>query len=113
MWLRLKGPLRLMSVETLSTGIEASGTGDSLNSGDPAVHPAARHRLYVSGISSEEFPALVIARSLLCLACITNILKTVIRVTLSYTTCIEPPVLTATEFTAVCWSWFFDRRDIM
>ena len=41
--LRLKGALRLMSVENLSTGIEAIATGESLNSGDPAVHPAARH----------------------------------------------------------------------
>ena len=30
--------------ENLSTGIEASATGESLNSGDPAVYPAARHR---------------------------------------------------------------------
>ena len=43
MRLRLKGALRLMSVENLSTGIEASASGESLNSGDPAVHPAARH----------------------------------------------------------------------
>ena len=34
-----------MSVENLSTGIEASVTGESLNSGDTAVHPAARHCL--------------------------------------------------------------------
>ena len=34
-----------MSVKNLSTGIEASATGESLNSGDPAVHPAARHIL--------------------------------------------------------------------
>ena len=33
-----------MSVENLSTGIEASATGKSLNSGDVAVHPAARHK---------------------------------------------------------------------
>ena len=32
-----------MSVENLSTGIEASATGESINSGDVAVHPAARH----------------------------------------------------------------------
>ena len=32
-----------MSVENLSTGIEASASRESLNSGDPAVHPAARH----------------------------------------------------------------------
>ena len=44
MRLRLKGALRLMSVENLSTGIEASATGESLKSGDPAVHAAARHR---------------------------------------------------------------------
>ena len=44
MRLRLKGALRLRSVEDLSTGIEASATGESLNSGDPAVHPAARYR---------------------------------------------------------------------
>ena len=43
--LRLEGALRLMSVENLSTGIEASATGETLNSGDPAVHPAARHSL--------------------------------------------------------------------
>ena len=34
-----------MSVENLSTGIEASATGETLNSGDPAVHPAARHNI--------------------------------------------------------------------
>ena len=45
MRLRLKGELRLMSVENLSTGIEASAAGETRNSGDPAVHPAARHRL--------------------------------------------------------------------
>ena len=58
MRLRLKGALRLMSVENLSTGIEASATGESLNSGDPAVHPAARHKLVTTGsaggISSEK-----------------------------------------------------------
>ena len=43
MRLPLKGALRLVSVENLSTGIEASASGESLNSGDPAVHPAARH----------------------------------------------------------------------
>ena len=48
MRLRLKGALRLMSVENLSTGIEASGTGESLNSGDPAVHPAARHNIDIN-----------------------------------------------------------------
>ena len=32
-------------MKSLSTGIEASATGESLNSGDPAVHPAARHGL--------------------------------------------------------------------
>ena len=31
-------------MKNLSTGIEASATGESLNSGDPAVHPAARHK---------------------------------------------------------------------
>ena len=31
-------------LKKLSTGIEASATGESVNSGDPAVHPAARHR---------------------------------------------------------------------
>ena len=41
--LRLKGALRLMSVENLSIGIESSASGESLNSGDPTVHPAARH----------------------------------------------------------------------
>ena len=42
MRLRLKGAHRLMRVENLSTGIEASATGESLNSGYPAVHPAGR-----------------------------------------------------------------------
>ena len=32
-----------MSVENLSTGVDASASGESLNSGDPAIHPAARH----------------------------------------------------------------------
>ena len=45
MRIRLKGALPLMSVENLSTGTEASASGESLNSGDPAIHPAARHRL--------------------------------------------------------------------
>ena len=40
MRLRLKGALRLISVENLSTGIEASASGESLNR---AVHPASRH----------------------------------------------------------------------
>ena len=31
-------------LKNVSTAIEASATGESLNSGDPAVHPAARHR---------------------------------------------------------------------
>ena len=31
-------------LRNLSTGIEASATGESLNSGDVAVHPAARHK---------------------------------------------------------------------
>ena len=31
------------ALKNLSTGIEASATGESLNSGDPVVHPAARH----------------------------------------------------------------------
>ena len=31
-------------MRNLSTGTEASATGESLNSGDVAVHPAARHR---------------------------------------------------------------------
>ena len=48
MRLRLKGALRIPSVENLSTGIEASATGESLNSGDPAVHPAARHNIDIS-----------------------------------------------------------------
>ena len=34
-------------LRNLSTGIEASATGESLNSGDVAVHPAARHRLNI------------------------------------------------------------------
>ena len=33
-------------LRNLSTGIEASTTGESLNSGDVAVHPAARHKTY-------------------------------------------------------------------
>ena len=32
-------------LRNLSTGTEASATGESLNSGDVAVHPAARHSL--------------------------------------------------------------------
>ena len=32
-------------LRNLSTGTEASATGESLNSGDVAVHPAARHML--------------------------------------------------------------------
>ena len=36
-----------MSVENVSTGIEASASGESLNSGDPAVHPAARHSTFL------------------------------------------------------------------
>ena len=56
MRLRLKGALRLMSVENLSTGIEASATGESLNSGDPAVHSAARHSAhqYLANIAPHE-----------------------------------------------------------
>ena len=45
MRLRHKGALRLMSVENLSTGIETSASGESLNNGDPAVYPAARHNI--------------------------------------------------------------------
>ena len=49
MRLRLKGALRLMSVEILSTGNEASSSGESLNnSGEPAFHPAARHMVDIS-----------------------------------------------------------------
>ena len=48
MRLRLKAELRLMSVENLSSEIEASATGESLNSGDPAVHPAARHNIDIT-----------------------------------------------------------------
>ena len=56
MRLRLKGALRLMSVENLSTGSEASATGESLNSGDPAVHPAARHNIdWLLRVLLEEF----------------------------------------------------------
>ena len=40
-------------LRNLSTGTEASATGESLNSGDVAVHPAARHttkgNIYVPG----------------------------------------------------------------
>ena len=50
MRLRLKGALRLKSVENLSTGSEVSATGESLNSGDPAVHPAARHTPYIMDV---------------------------------------------------------------
>ena len=65
MRLRLKGALRLMSVENLSTGMEASATGESLNSGDPALHPAARHRIQqtvvrIRGGSSLFFLILII-----------------------------------------------------
>ena len=35
-------------MKNLSTGIEARATGEPLNSGDPAVDPAARHSTYVS-----------------------------------------------------------------
>ena len=35
-------------LRNLSTGTEASATGESLNSGDVAVHPAARHNSLVS-----------------------------------------------------------------
>ena len=35
-------------LRNLSTGIEASATGESLNSGDVAGHPAARHRSRIS-----------------------------------------------------------------
>ena len=35
-------------MKNLSTGSEASDTGESLNSGDPAVHPGARHSLLIS-----------------------------------------------------------------
>ena len=38
-------------LRNLSTGIEASATGESLNSGDVAVHPAARHRADVCQLS--------------------------------------------------------------
>ena len=34
-------------MKNLPTGVEASATGESLNSGDPAVHPAARQSLVV------------------------------------------------------------------
>ena len=39
-----KGHFDNWALKDLSTGIEASATGGSLNSGDPAVRPAARHR---------------------------------------------------------------------
>ena len=35
-------------LRNLSTGTEASATGESLNSGDVAVHPAARHSGYAT-----------------------------------------------------------------
>ena len=35
-------------LKNLSTGIEASATGEALNSGDQAVHPAARHNIDIS-----------------------------------------------------------------
>ena len=40
-------------LRNLSTGIEASATGESLNSGDVAVHPAARHRDH--GVNCDRF----------------------------------------------------------
>ena len=42
-------------LKNLSTGIEASATGESLNSGDPAVHPAARHRVSIPWVKSNGF----------------------------------------------------------
>ena len=44
-----------MSVENLSTGIEASASGESLNSGDPAVHPAARHTPHMLSEGKESW----------------------------------------------------------
>ena len=44
-------------LKKLSTGIEASATGESLNSGDPAVHPAARHKLDDGRQSGESWPS--------------------------------------------------------
>ena len=48
-------------LKNLSTGIEASAAGESLNSGAPAAHPAARHNIDISnyygsagGISAEK-----------------------------------------------------------
>ena len=38
-----KGHSDNWALKNLSIGIEASATGESLNRGDPAVHPAARH----------------------------------------------------------------------
>ena len=46
----LKGALRLLRVENLSTRIEGSASGESLNSGDPAVHPASRHRSHLNHV---------------------------------------------------------------
>ena len=49
----------LMRVENLSTGIEACASGESLNSGDPAVHPAAVTGFNaVSTASTPSFSAL-------------------------------------------------------
>ena len=42
-----KGHSDNWALKNLSTGIEASATGESLNSGEPAVHPAARHKTQV------------------------------------------------------------------
>ena len=42
-----KGHSDNWALKNLSTGVDAGATGESLNSGDPAVHPAARHRVYV------------------------------------------------------------------
>ena len=51
MRLRLNGALRLMNDENLST---ASATGTSLNNGDPAVHPAARHRSQADALELQQ-----------------------------------------------------------
>ena len=50
-----KGHSDNWALRNLSTGIEASATGESLNSGDVAVHPAARQVLYTGNIKSCSF----------------------------------------------------------
>ena len=48
-----KGHSDNWTLKNLSTRIEASATGESLNSGDPAVHPAARHKAQLRSTSMD------------------------------------------------------------